>query len=368
MRAYNARARYNLMRHDLELRFRGLGASEERENTVSIAWMRYAARRWGMNPDKCMEDVITLATEYHPALDWIESEPWDGTDRIDAMVQTVRTVDMDAPEYIRTWLLQCAAALVVGYTFRPEGVLTFQGAQGCGKTQWVRSLVPAALNARQRMVRIGSMIDPHNRDSIEQAVSHWICELGEVDATFKKADVASLKAFIDLDRDVFRKAYGRTSESYPRRTVFFASVNRRDFLADATGNRRWWTVAVDGCVWEHGINTQQLWAQLVQMVRDGESWRLSDTARDSLTVSNDRFAASDPLREDVLARWVARDDEGGYGATLDEVCASVGIMPESGSFQRSRKHVAHILGEAGFGKTRKTRDGRKVYVYGIDRV
>ena len=35
----------------------------------------------------------------------------------------------------------------------------------------------------------GATLNPADKDSVKQAVSHWIVELGELESTFKKSDI-----------------------------------------------------------------------------------------------------------------------------------------------------------------------------------
>jgi putative DNA primase/helicase len=73
----------------------------------------------------------------------------------------------------------------------------------------------------------GQTLNPAEKDSVLTAVSHWIVELGELDATFKKADIAQLKAFVTKTSDKVRRPYALKDSSFPRRTVFAGTVNPR---------------------------------------------------------------------------------------------------------------------------------------------
>lgn len=363
--AHGATVRYNMMLHQLEVRFEGLEVAEERAGNTSLAWLRSMARKHGLTPNNVTEDIETLADEYHPALEWIDGIAWDGIDRMGALVATVKTVDPLAETLIRTWLLQCAAALVSPPGFRPEGVLTMQGPQGCGKTQWIRMLVPE--DAPAGLVQIGRSVDPANRDSVEQATSSWLCELGEVDATFRRSDIAALKAFLDLDYDRFRAAYARVSERRPRRTVFYASVNRPDFLADTTGNRRWWAVQVQSCDWRHGLPMRQVWAQVVAQVRAGVDWRLGEPDRLELVTSNERFEVAVPLADEIWAAWVT-DDTGQWWASISEVCASIGVETGSTGYARTAREAGQILSNANVERKRKRlTSGARTTAYAVRR-
>ena len=74
------------------------------------------------------------------------------------------------------------------------------------------------------MVNEGHLLDPTNKDSVKLAISAWITELGEIDATFRKADIAALKAFISKRVDKFRRPYAMSDSAYPRQTIFVGTV------------------------------------------------------------------------------------------------------------------------------------------------
>lgn len=305
--AYRIHVRWNLMRHTLEVQIPNFSPAGERSENANLSTLIGLATRCGLTQIHVMDHLNTLAREYHPVRDWINSRAWDGTDRIADLMNTLKMpADSDtelAGVLITKWLVSCAAAVMpanlTGRPFTPQGVLTLQGAQGKGKTEWFKSLAPP----HSGWIMAGRILDPHDRDSVQQATSHWIVELGEVDATFKRADVAALKAFITQDFDVYRAAYARREERTPRRTVLGATVNRKNFLVDETGNRRWWTVPVQDIVWQHDIDTQQLWAQVAQMVAAGAAWWLTDTEQAQLAGNNKQHEMRDPLVDDLWETW-----------------------------------------------------------------
>jgi putative DNA primase/helicase len=139
-------------------------------------------------------------------------------------------------------------------------VLTLQGAQGLGKSSWVGSLV-SDLDVRDMIVKLDHHLDPHDKDSVLSAIAHLIVEIGELDSSFRK-DIARLKGFITRDFDKVRRPYARAASEYPRRTVFAATVNDGNFLIDDTGNSRFWTLPLVAINYEHGIDMQQVFAQL----------------------------------------------------------------------------------------------------------
>lgn len=299
--AYGAEARYNLMTHTIEIAVDGLKVPRERARNAEISWFRAKCHRHSLNKETSGEHIHTIARNYHPALDWIESTPWDGKDRVTQFVATVKSTDVQAASLVRKWLVQCAVAVLDNDNFSPSGVLVLQGQQGCGKTMWVASLAPPEMD----LVATGMLLDPRARDSVQQVTSYWITELSELDATFRRADIAAIKAIVNRRKDVYRSAYARKAEEIPRRTCLVATCNRPDFLADDTGNRRWWTIRVKSCNWRHGIEMQQMWAQVLAMAKAGAPYHLTDEEERFLTASNQRFEIINPLICDLWDTWEA---------------------------------------------------------------
>ena len=350
LEAYKARCAYNTMTHRLELDTPAITCAPERRANVEVTWFRHACDRHGMQKDTAGEYLALVADEYHPVRDWIQATTWDGIDRVAQLVDTVTTTDALAPTLIRRWLLQCVAA-VTDSSFRPTGVLVFQGPQGCGKTTWFSRLAPPDM----RWISTGRHLDPTDRDSVQTITRYWIAELGELDATFRRADVASLKAFIDSPFDVYRSAYAKREEEIPRRTVLCGSVNRPDFLADDTGNRRWWTVRTSAVQWDHGIDLAQLWAQVLVIYMAGEAYRITPAELDELNEQNVGSQRVDPLALDLWDVWEVVDDE-----TLEAVVQRQGMrclreviaeLPDAHSmgsnYNTTSREVAKMLRAAG---------------------
>ena len=349
LEAYRATCRYNTMTHRLELDSPAIQCADERRANHEITWWRHLCDMHGLAKDQASEYLGLVADEYHPVREWITAQTWDGQDRVSAIIDTIDTDDELAPVLVRRWLLQCVAAVSGDPTFRPAGVLVLQGPQGCGKTTWCSRLVPAD----KPWAAIGMHLDPTNRDDVQAVTRYWIAELGELDATFRKADVAALKAFVDRDKDVYRAAYARREEEVRRRTVLFASVNRPDFLADDTGNRRWWTVRVRSCEWRHGIDLAQLWAQLWHDYHAGADYRLTDDELHALNQRNVEHELHDPLADDLFDTWEPIDTawEPAPPSQQHTLRQVVEALPEQHRtaqvYTRTCRQVAKLLRQAG---------------------
>lgn len=304
---YGIHPRYNLINKRDEAIVPGLTATRDNSDAATLAHVRSLAHMNRLPVNELGEYMLTVADEnaYNPVLTWIESKPWDGVDRLEDLLDSVVIpADFDytlRDTLITRWLVSAVAALAKPTGFHARGVLVFTGAQGIGKTSWFRNLLPASLS---EYFREGAAIDPADKDSVTGAVSNWLVEIGELDATFRKADIARLKAFVTNGEDRIRKPYARTESMLPRRTVFCASVNDAQFLVDTTGNSRFWTVEVASLVYESITDDlQQLWAQVCQMFKDGEQWWLTPEEEAKLAASNSAFEQVDPLEEALDSRF-----------------------------------------------------------------
>lgn len=278
-----------------------VGTKDNRDN-VALGYLISECEKVRMSPRFVQQFVLNVgdANLYNPVTTWVESKPWDGVSRLEAFYATVRvSEDMANPLknlLLRKWVVQAmAAAAIGGQQYR--GILTFTGGQHIGKTYWFKNLAPAHLN----LVCAGLTLDTKSKDSQLLALKHWIVELGEVDATFRKSDISALKAFIGGTEDTIRRPYAATESNYDRRTVFGASVNDAEFLADKSGNSRFWTIPVASFQWDHGIDMQQLWAEVLTLVKAGEGWSLSADELNDLNTHNQNFEVIDPVEERIAS-------------------------------------------------------------------
>jgi putative DNA primase/helicase len=262
---YGISIRYNEMSKEYQIDIPNLKFHSDLQANSSVAQIRSWAHTQGFPVTEIDNYIINVGGEnsFHPVRDWLESGPeWDGVDRLPDYYNSI-ILAKDNPmknEMMRKWALSLIGA-IYHPGFRCEGVLTLSGGQGKGKTIWVDNLIPK--EHRSVWNKGGVVIDTHNKDTQIKALKYWICELGEVDATFRRSDIEALKAFITEDKDVLRLPYERKPNEYNRRTVFYATVNESEFLQDSE-NRRFWVLSISG--FNHGkLDPYQFWKQIKVM-------------------------------------------------------------------------------------------------------
>jgi len=302
--------RYNVIKKKDEICIPGHQGTSDNVDNVTLTRIVSASSKHGLPTGHVPGFVQAIADRnaYNPVADWIRSQKWDGKDRLGDVCATV----VEQPDFpgalketlIRKWLLSAVAAALVPTGFRCRGVLTLQGAQGIGKTSWVKSLVTDA-ELRDAVVKLDHHMDAGNKDTILGAISHWVVEIGELESSFKK-DIARLKGFLTSDSDRVRRPYDRRESEYPRRTVFMATVNDSHFLTDSTGNTRWWVIPVQSLDFHHSIDMQQVFAQLAIDLESGAQWWLTDEEEAMLEALNRRHQTISAIAE-TLAEYVDLD-------------------------------------------------------------
>jgi len=256
----------------------------------------------------------------NPILDWIESKTWDGKDRIRQFADTLTVSDEDRhyrDVALTTWLLQCVAAAdgarrTPNKDALPKYELAFilQGGQGAKKTSWFKRLVPKNLGV---YIIDGAHLDPADKETVRICISSWICELGELDSTFRRADISRLKAFLSKQTDTLRLPYDRVESQFGRRTSFCGSVNPEQFLNDSTGSRRFLPLQVTACDSLHAIDMQQLWAQAWTLYLRGRQWWCDFELEEMLKERHERHSETTPVDELIAETFNVDKVEKGFG-------------------------------------------------------
>ena len=294
--------RYNQIKKSAEVLIPGMKCVlDERDNT-SLTLLTDEVVKAGMSPGRVDEMTAAIAAQnpYCPVQTYIESVPWDGVSRIADFCNQIKTPNVTMAHFLITkWLLQAVAAAYEIKGLSGAGVLVFTGEQAAGKTRLYRDLTSEVSDVFLE----GAILNPDDKDSVFTACSHWIVELGELDATFKKSDIAQLKAFLTKSVDTLRKPYAKKDSTFPRRTVFAGSVNDFEFLQDPTGNRRFWPIEVTTVIRDTTINYQQLWAEVKSIYDRGESWHLSKPELILLNQHSVQFTVTEPVVEMLLKKY-----------------------------------------------------------------
>jgi putative DNA primase/helicase len=289
---------------------------------------------------------ISDENQYNPVLEWVRSKPWDGYSRLPELCATIESPEEEAKNLlIRRWLIS-AMHMALGEGIDGAGCLVLQGPQDLGKTWWTKKLVPESL--RKELIRTDATVDPKDKDQVSQVISYWICELGEIGATFRKSDLDALKSFITRDHDTMRRPYGEGDKRYPRRTALIASVDQMIYLHDTAGNRRFWTIPCTKINSFHEIDMQQLWAEILYLIEEHkESWRLEPDEKEHIRRINEEHMQIDPIMEMIQEkyRWDELDMVADW-KTATQIAEDIGLRNISvGETRKVSGHVRKLNGD-----------------------
>jgi predicted P-loop ATPase len=328
----NITARYNQISKRGEILIPNLSCVLDETDNTALTTVTDLAIKAGMSANRVPEMIDAIASQnpYCPVQTYIDSIPWDGISRF---VQFVGQIKCGNPALtnilLRKWLIQAIGAAYEPDGIANAGVIVLTGDQGVGKTRLFIDLTSGV----KGVFLEGQTLNPADKDSVMSAASHWIVELGELDATFKKADVAQLKAFITRKKDTLRRPYARKDSSFPRRTVFAGTVNDFQFLHDPTGNRRFWPIDVHSITRSTTINYQQLWAEVKSWYESGERWFLNATELVSLNQYSETFLVSDPDVEVLLSHYDFFNCTSWKAEPMNTICAYIRIEKPTKSQQ-----------------------------------
>ena len=177
----------------------------------------------------------------HPLREYILSLPPytpEQPDWIDFVAQQVSMTDKASENLWRICFKKWFVAMVASWINDDvvnHQVLVLIGKQGIFKTTWLEHLIPPHLREYQCKLANTQQL---NKDERLRIAEFALINLDEIDA-LNNRELNQLKSVITATDVNERAAYAYSKERRIRLASFCASGNRRDFLTDITGNRRW---------------------------------------------------------------------------------------------------------------------------------
>ena len=224
----------------------------------------------GANPKSDIQTYINSeeVTTFDPIKAYLESLPaWDGQNHVARLFSRIPGISSEQLAYLSIWLRACVAHWLQMDTLHGnECVPTLIGSQGCGKTTFLRRLLPQQL--RQYYL---DHLNLSNKFDKEMALTNnLLVNLDELEA-IRPSQQASLKQTLSVSKVNGRPIFGRTQQDRPRFASFVATTNNRHPLKDATGSRRYICIQIpDGQLIDNTgeIDYGQLYAQVVYELQE----------------------------------------------------------------------------------------------------
>ena len=206
--------------------------------------------------------------EYNPIQVFLDGLPaWDGQNHIARVFSRIPGISSEQLNYLTIWLRSAVAHwMQMDMLHGNECVPTLIGSQGCGKTVFVRRLLPPHL----REYFLGHLNLANKFDKEMALTNNLLVNLDELDA-ISHSQQASLKQTLSVNKVNGRPIFGRTQEDRPRFASFVATTNNRHPLQDSTGSRRYICIQIpDGQLIDNTgeIDYGQLYAQVVYELQE----------------------------------------------------------------------------------------------------
>ena len=287
-----------------------------------LAWVeQHLETYYGLYSPTKLQTALRLFyhhRRYHPIRERLRALDWDGTERIEGFL--TRWMGCADTAYVRE-VSRLIFAGGVHRLFEPgckfDYVPVLVGKQGSGKSTIVRWLAVED----DWFTELTTM---EGKESIEQLTGSWICEITELLALSRVKEQEAVKSFLSRQRDRYRRPYDREVTEQPRQCVFLGTTNRRQFLRDRTGNRRFCPVEVHttGAALyareqECRAEILQCWAEAVDKYERGCLPAVADVQLLQDFEDEQRDAMEEDWRVGAIERYVYRCPEDYYFCVRD---------------------------------------------------
>ena len=255
------------MRDDVTADYRPL--TQEAQNSMAIR-----ALREGLDEVCNPKADITMYVNseevrmYNPVLAFLNDLPkWDGQNHVAKLFSRLPGLSSEQLAFLAVWLRATVAHwLQLDTLHGNEVVPVLIGAQGCGKTTFLRRLLPCQL----REYYLDHLNLSNKFDKEMALTNNLLVNLDELEA-IRPSQHAALKQTLSKNKVNGRPIFGKAQDDRPRYASFVSTTNNPHPLTDATGSRRYICLTIPkGQLIDNAgdIDYEQLYAQLLYEIRE----------------------------------------------------------------------------------------------------
>jgi predicted P-loop ATPase len=295
---------------------------------------------------------------YNPVEEFLNALPaWDGQNHVADLFGRLPGVSSEQLSFLSIWMRSTVAHWLQMDTLHGnECVPTLIGSQGCGKTTFLRRMLPQHL--RQYYL---DHLNLSNKFDKEMALTNnLLVNLDELDA-IRPSQHAALKQTLSKSKVNGRPIFGCAQEDRLRFASFVATTNNPHPLTDATGSRRYICIQIPQGQYIDNvgeINYEQLYAQVMYELREQKApywFNNEEVAR--IQELNIEFAEKKDLAE-MVAVCFRKPKEGESVKAINGRQMLEMIQSEYPSLKidhSARIHLGHAMKELGFEHTERCR-------------
>jgi predicted P-loop ATPase len=214
------------------------------------------------------------ADRRHAARDWIKGLTWDGVARVETFfLDHCGAEGTNVNREISKYFFTSFAARLLGPELDPasgnkvDAMIILEGVQGIGKGMLLKAIVGPAWH-----YEISRSLS--DKDFYQDMRGKLLAEFADF-SQFETNKVNQIKQLITCQTDRMRVSYGRESQDFDRVCIFVATTNEKEYLFDATGNRRFLPIKLGGKINLDAVRKirEQLFAEAVVLYKSNiENW------------------------------------------------------------------------------------------------
>ncbi len=271
----NYRLRRNMLSGKVEFKIRAEVTADYRPLTQeALNSIIIRALREGLDDECNPKADITMYVNseevrmYNPVLDFLNDLPkWDGQNHVAKLFSRLPGLSSEQLAFMAVWLRATVAHwLQLDTLHGNEVVPVLIGAQGCGKTTFLRRLLPCQL----REYYLDHLNLSNKFDKEMALTNNLLVNLDELEA-IRPSQHAALKQTLSKNKVNGRPIFGKAQDDRPRYASFVSTTNNPHPLTDATGSRRYicMTIPKGQQIDNAGdIDYEQLYAQVLYEIRE----------------------------------------------------------------------------------------------------
>jgi hypothetical protein len=338
------------------------------------ASIRTVMQDYGYRQSRRVEDAYLAYADkhrYHPVRDALNALEWDRQDWIGRLCSML-TETQGAVQYkdgtTLPWKQVALTRWLVGAVAKAFGtgqnmmlVLNSRG-QGVGKSslvEWIAKVLP-------EYYREGEIL-PHDKDHQLALAKRLVWQVGELGATTRKADREALKDFLTRSQIEVRRAYGRYDTRKPTMCSFIGTLNDENgFLTDPTGNRRFYVLNLAHIDFSYReiVPVQQVWAQAVQMYRDGAPSILLPEEAEKQRQTNSHYEVQDAV-EELFYRFFILDAEHQEWTSVTDIVLHLQAHGYQGNTHALSMSLGRVFSKLGLERADDPKGSRARGYFGI---
>jgi len=279
-----------------------LPLTETAQNSIVIRAKKEISTK--KSPKSSIQEYLNSdeVPKFNPIEDYLTSLPqWDGHNYVADLFARLPGITTEQTHYLCIWFRSMVAHwLQMDALHANECVPTLIGEQGCGKTTFLRRMLPPHLWQYYL-----DHLNLSNKFDKEMALTNnLLVNIDELDAV-TPSQHPLLKQTLSKNKVNGRPIFGTAQEDRQRFASFVATTNNRHPLTDATGSRRYICITIpSGQLIDNtgDINYEQLFAQVVYelQVEKAPYWFNPDEVK-RIQELNLEYMAKNDLAEMVAA-------------------------------------------------------------------